>query len=104
MHLKCRQKIDHWLTKYPPEQRRSAVVAALLYVQEQNNGWLSQAAMDAVADYLRITPIEVFEVATFYDMYELKPRGRHKIGICTNISCMLRGAKKLPIAPKSAWH
>jgi NADH-quinone oxidoreductase subunit E len=89
------KKIDYWLTKYPPEQRRSAVVPALLYVQEQNNGWLSQAAMEAVAAYLRITPVEVFEVATFYDMYELKPRGRHKIGICTNISCLLRGAEDI---------
>ncbi len=89
------KKIEHWLKKYPPEQRRSAVVAALLYVQEQNNGWLSQAAMEAVAEYLQITPIEVFEVATFYDMYELKPRGQHKIGICTNISCLLRGAEEI---------
>ena len=90
-----KKKIDHWLTKYPAEQRRSAVVAALLYVQEQNDGWLSQAAMEAVAEYLQITPIEAFEVATFYDMYELKPRGRHKIGICTNIACMLRGAEEI---------
>lgn len=89
------KKIDHWLMKYPPEQRRSAVVPALLYVQEQNNGWLSPAAMEAVAEYLRITSIEVYEVATFYDMYELKPRGKHKIGLCTNISCMLRGAGEI---------
>jgi NADH-quinone oxidoreductase subunit E len=89
------RKIDHWLTKYPPEQKRSAVVAALLYVQEQNDGWLSQSAMKAVADYLQITSIEVYEVATFYDMYHLAPRGKHKIGICTNISCMLRGAEEL---------
>lgn len=88
-------KIDQWLTKYPPEQRRSAVVAALLYVQEQNNGWLSQSAMQAVADYLQITPIEVYEVATFYDMYNLAPRGKNKIGICTNISCLLRGAETI---------
>jgi NADH-quinone oxidoreductase subunit E len=94
------KKIDHWLTKYPPEQRRSAVVAALLYVQEQNDGWLSQAAMEAVAVYLRITPIEVFEVASFYDMYELKPRGRHKIGICTNLSCLLRGSEAIANAAK----
>ena len=89
------QKIDHWLTKYPPDQKRSAVVAALLYVQEQNNGWLSQAAMDAVAEYLGIAPIEAYEVASFYDMYDLKPRGKHKIGICTNIACMLRGAEQI---------
>ena len=51
--------------------------------------------MDAVADYLQITPIAVYEVATFYDMYDFKPRGRHKIGVCTNISCMLRGAEEI---------
>lgn len=89
------QQIDHWLTKYPPEQKRSAVVAALLLVQEQNGGWLSDAAMDAVADYLSLSPIEVYEVATFYDMYELKPVGKHKINICTNVSCMLRGSDDL---------
>ncbi|MBS0350290.1 MAG: NAD(P)H-dependent oxidoreductase subunit E [Proteobacteria bacterium] len=89
------KKIDQWLVKYPSEQKRSAVVAALLYVQEQNQGWLSQPAMDAVAGYLQIDPIWVYEVATFYDMYELKPRGRHKIGICTNIACMLRGAEEI---------
>lgn len=89
------KKIDHWLTKYPPEQKRSAVVAALLYVQEQNNGWLSQSAMEAVASYLQITFIEVFEVASFYDMYDLKPRGQHKISICTNIACLLRGSEAI---------
>ncbi len=95
------QKIDHWLEKYPPEQRRSAVVATLLYVQEQNNGWLSPEAMEAVAEYLRITTIEVYEVATFYDMYDLQPRGKHKIGICTNISCLLRGSEEIAKAAKN---
>lgn len=89
------KQIDHWLTKYPPEQRRSAVVTALLLVQEQNHGWLSEAAMAAVAQYLRITPIEVYEVATFYDMYDLKPRGKHKINICTNISCLLKSSEQI---------
>lgn len=95
------KKIDHWLTKYPPEQKRSAVVPALLYVQEQNGGWLSQPAMQAVANYLGITPIEVYEVATFYDMYELKPRGKHKIAICTNIACLLRGSDEIVAAAKN---
>lgn len=95
------KKIDHWLTKYPTEQKRSAVVAALLYVQEQNNGWLSTEAMDAVAKYLSLAPIEVYEVASFYDMYELEPRGKHKIGICTNISCLLRGAEEIASAAKN---
>jgi len=84
--------IDHWLTKYPKDQRRSAVVAALLAAQEQNGGHLTDAAMNAVADYLKIPHIETYEVATFYDMYNLKPIGKHKIAVCTNISCMLRGS------------
>ena len=79
-------------SKYPQNQRRSAVVAALLKAQEQNNGHLSDEVMNAVADYLAISRIEVYEVATFYDMYNLKPIGKHKIAVCTNISCMLRGA------------
>lgn len=87
-----KQHIDHWLTKYPENQRRSAVVAALLEVQKQNGGHLTDEAMNAVADYLKIPHIEAYEVATFYDMYNLKPIGKHKIAVCTNISCMLRGA------------
>jgi len=90
-----KKEIDHWLTKYPPEQKRSAVVAALLYVQEQNKGWLSEPAMDAVAHYLSLPPIEVYEVASFYEMYELKPIGKHKISICTNLPCMLRGSDEI---------
>lgn len=85
-------KIDHCLTKYPKEQKRSAVIAALLFVQQQNGGYLSEAAMDAVAHYLDLPPIEVYEVATFYDMYELEQVGKHKIAICNNVSCHLRGS------------
>ena len=87
--------IDHWLTKYPADQRRSAVVASLLAVQEQNGGFLSDESMNAVADYLKIPHIEAYEVATFYDMYNLKPIGKNKIAICTNISCMLRGSDEI---------
>ncbi|MCX7125679.1 MAG: NADH-quinone oxidoreductase subunit NuoE [Gammaproteobacteria bacterium] len=90
-----KKQIDHWLTKYPSDQRRSAVVASLLAVQEQNGGHLTDESMNAVADYLKIPHIEAYEVATFYDMYNLKPIGKHKIAICTNISCMLRGADEL---------
>jgi len=90
-----KKKIDHWLTKYPPEQKRSAVVPALLFVQEQNDNWLSESAMDAVAEYLGLSRIEVYEVASFYDMFELQPIGKHKIGICTNLSCMLRGSDEI---------
>ncbi|OGT40242.1 MAG: NADH dehydrogenase [Gammaproteobacteria bacterium RIFCSPHIGHO2_12_FULL_36_30] len=90
-----KKQIDHWLTKYPKDQRRSAVVASLLAVQEQNGGHLTDEAMNAVADYLKIPHIEAYEVATFYDMYNLKPIGKHKIAVCTNISCMLRGSDEI---------
>ena len=87
-----RREIDRWIAKYPPEQKRAAVMAALRIVQEQNGGWLDTALMDAVAEYLEMPPIAVYEVATFYSMYELEPVGRHKICVCTNISCMLNGS------------
>jgi len=88
-------EIDRWLEKYPPEQKRSALVTALLLVQEQNDGWLSEEAMKAVANYLELPDIAVYEVATFYDMYNLKPIGKHKIAVCTNISCLLRGSDEI---------
>lgn len=90
-----KKHIDHWITKYPAEQKRSAVVSALLAAQEQNGGWLNEAAMDAVANYLELSRIEVYEVATFYDMFELKPVGQHKIAVCTNVSCMLCGSEDI---------
>lgn len=90
-----RKKIDHWLTKYPENQKRSTVVAALRLAQEQNHGHLSEALMQEVAAYLALSPIEVYEVASFYDMYEMKPIGKHKINVCTNVSCMLRGVDKI---------
>jgi len=85
-------EIDKWLAKYPPDQKRSAVLAALREVQHENNGHLSTALMDAVAAYLALPPIAVYEVASFYSMFELKPVGRHSISVCTNVSCLLRGA------------
>jgi len=93
-------QIDHWVAKYPQGQQRSAVVAALLIVQKDNGGWISEGLLHAVADYLKLAPIEVFEVATFYDMYELKPIGKHKIGVCTNVACKLRGAEEVVSALK----
>ena len=86
------QEIDAWLKKFPHDQKRSAVVAALLKAQEVNGGWLSEDVMNAVALYLDWPAIAVYEVATFYDMFELKPIGQHKIGFCTNVSCALRGS------------
>ncbi|GAB4355112.1 MAG: NADH-quinone oxidoreductase subunit NuoE [Immundisolibacter sp.] len=88
----ARHEIDHWVGKFPPERKRSAVLAALREVQHENGGYLTVELMDAVADYLEMEPIDVYEVATFYSMFETKPVGRHSISVCTNISCMLRGA------------
>jgi len=87
-----RAEIDKWIDKYPPEHKQSAVMAALRIVQNANGGYLSTELMDAVAEYLDMPSISVYEVATFYSMYELEPVGRHKICICTNISCMLCGS------------
>ncbi len=90
-----KKAIDHWVAKYPKGKQQSAVVAALFLVQEQNGRYLSEAAMQAVADYLDVPLIAVLEVATFYDMFHLKPIGKHKISICTNVSCQLRGSDAL---------
>lgn len=87
-----RSEIDSWLKKYPEDKKRSAVLAALSAVQHQNQGFLTTELMDAVADYLGLPKIQVYEVATFYSMYETKPVGRHNVAICTNISCMLMGS------------
>ena len=89
----ARAEIDHWLTRYPADRKQSAVLAALREVQHENGGYLTTELMDAVADYLDMPPIAVYEVASFYSMFELKPVGRHCIAVCTNISCMLRGGE-----------
>jgi len=89
------QEIEVWLKKFPAEQRQSAVIAALAAAQKANGGWLSQALMDAVADYLGMPKIAVYEVASFYSMFELKPVGRTRISVCTNVSCMLRGSDQV---------
>ncbi len=87
--------IDAWVSKYPDDQKCSAVMAALRIVQDQNGGSLTTDIMDAVAEYLEMQPIEVYEVATFYSMYEMNPVGQHKICVCTNISCLLCGSKQV---------
>ena len=90
-----RQEIDHWVKKYPPDQKQSAVMAALRIVQENNAGYLTEALMNAVAEYLEMPRIAVYEVATFYSMYEHQPVGRHKIGVCNSISCLLNGSQEI---------
>ena len=84
-------RIDKELTKYPAEQKQSAVMAALTIAQDEK-GWLSTETMDFVAQYLEMPPIAVYEVASFYTMYDLKPVGRCKLSICTNLPCALQGA------------
>lgn len=90
-----REKIDHWLTKFPADRKRSALLAALRVVQEQNDGFLDDQVITAVAQYLELPPTWAYEVATFYSMYHVGKCGRHKVSICTNISCWLRGADQL---------
>ncbi|SCZ49455.1 NADH-quinone oxidoreductase subunit NuoE [Thiohalomonas denitrificans] len=90
-----RAEIDSWIAKYPSDQQQSAVMAALRIAQEQNDGYLTDALIGAIAAYLDMPAVAVYEVATFYSMYELNPVGRHKLSICTNISCMLRGSDEV---------
>jgi NADH-quinone oxidoreductase subunit E len=86
----CR-RIDREIAKYPSEHRQSAVMAALAIAQDER-GWLSIETMDAVATYLGMPPVAVYEVASFYTMYNLQPTGRFKLTICTNLPCALSGA------------
>jgi NADH-quinone oxidoreductase subunit E len=89
------EEIDRWKAKFPSGRQRSACIAALRAAQEQNNGFLTSDLMDAIAEYLKLPPIQVYEVASFYSMFETHPCGRHHVSICTNISCMLNGGEDL---------
>jgi NADH-quinone oxidoreductase subunit E len=95
LNEQTRAEIDEWVAKFPPGRARSATIAALRAAQEQNHGFLTPELMNAVAQYLKLPSIQVYEVASFYSMFELHPCGRHHVSICTNISCMLRGAEDL---------
>jgi NADH-quinone oxidoreductase subunit E len=90
-----REEIEHWKARFPEDRQRSAVIGALHAVQHENNGYLTPELMDAVAEYLALPNIHVYEVATFYSMFQTKPVGRHNVAICTNVSCMLRGAEEI---------
>ena len=92
-HVK--DEIEHWKARFPENRQRSAVIAALHAVQHENDGYLTAEQMNAVAAYLELPTIQVYEVATFYSMFQTKPVGRHNVAICTNVSCMLRGADDL---------
>jgi NADH-quinone oxidoreductase subunit E len=90
-----REEIDRWRVKFPEGRQRSAVIAALHLVQHENHGYLTSDLMEAVAGYLDLPAIQVFEVGAFYSMFETKPVGRHSISVCTNVSCMLRGGEQI---------
>lgn len=87
-----RKEIDHWRARFPKGRQRSAVLSALHAVQHENHGYLTAEQMNAVAEYLELPTIQVYEAATFYSMFQTQKVGRHEVSICTNISCMLRGA------------
>jgi NADH-quinone oxidoreductase subunit E len=90
-----RAEIDRHLAKYPPEWKQSAVMPALTLLQEANGGWLTQELMDDVAAYLDMPKVAVYEVATFYNMYDLEPAARNKVCVCNSVSCMLCGSEEL---------
>lgn len=91
----AREEIDELLSHFPADQKKSALLGALNVVQHENNGFLSEELMELVADYLGLAKIEVYEVASFYSMYELKPVARNNVAICTNICCMLMGSQSI---------
>ena len=90
-----RAEIDDWVARFPEGRQRSAVLGALMAAQHENHGYLTREQMDAVAEYLDMPPIQVYEVATFYSMFETEPVGRTCISVCTNISCMLQGSDEI---------
>ena len=89
-HVK--DEIEHWKARFPKDRQRSAVISALHAVQHENHGFVTAEQMNAVAAYLELPTIQVYEVATFYSMFQTKEVGRNEVAICTNVACMLRGA------------
>jgi len=87
-----REEIERWKARFPEGRQRSAVISALHAVQHENKGFVTAEQMNAIADYLELPPIQVYEVATFYSMFQTREVGRNEVAICTNVSCMLRGA------------
>ena len=90
-HVK--EEIERWKARFPEDRQRSAVIGALHAAQHENNGFLTAEIMNDVAEYLDLPSIQVYEVATFYSMFQTRPVGRNDVAICTNVSCMLRGAE-----------
>ena len=92
---KTRETIDHWVSKFPSDKKRSALIQSLIAAQEQNGGWITPELTEAVAGYLEVPPVWAHEVVSFYSMFFTQPVGRHKVNMCTNISCWLNGADKM---------
>jgi len=90
-----RKTIDHWAAKFPEDQKRSALIQALMAAQEQNGGWITRELTEEVAHYLDLPTVWAHEVVSFYSMFFSKPTGRNKVHMCTNISCWLNGAEDL---------
>jgi len=90
-----RAEIERWKARFPEGRQRSAVISALHAVQHENHGYVTAEQMNAIADYLELPTIQVYEVATFYSMFQTRAVGRNEVAICTNVSCMLRGADEI---------
>ena len=95
LNREIKEEIDLWVQKFPEGKQRSAIIAALHSVQQFNNGFLTSELMNQVAEYLDVPKIQVFEVASFYSMFNTQRVGKHEISVCTNISCMLRGSDEI---------
>ena len=95
LNAHTREHIDHWVAKFPPDRKRSALIQGLWAAQEQNGGHLTDELITAVTKYLGLPPVWGYEVATFYSMFETNPVGRNNVAICTNVSCWLNGADDL---------
>lgn len=95
LEASTRAHIDHWAAKFPPERKRSALIQGLFAAQQQNQGFLTDELIAAVAKYLEQPAIWAYEVATFYSMLEIHPVGRNNVAVCTNISCWLNGGQDI---------
>ena len=95
LSTRIKEEIERWKARFPKDRQRSAVISALHAVQNENRGFVTAEQMNAIADYLELPSIQVYEVATFYSMFQTKEVGRNEVAICTNVACMLRGADEL---------
>ena len=92
---KIKKEIDSIKNKFPDDQNKSSIIESLLIIQHENNGYLTNELIESLADYLNVQKIDVYEVATFYSMFSLKPIGKNTISVCTNVSCMLRNSDQI---------